>query len=134
MIFGSGIPADMDTLSSRLREARKAKGLSQTELAKAAGVAQSTVGNIESGDRDGASSLAAIAEALGVRYRWLRDGDGTRELPAIGWPFSAALRDRVKALDAEGLRRAENLLRSHFDMDALPRAEDSSGKQPALAA
>ena len=44
-----------------------------------AGVAQSTVGNIEAGIRDGASSLAAIADALQVRYWWLRDGEGAME-------------------------------------------------------
>ncbi len=124
----------MDTLSSRLKEARKAKGMTQTDLAKAVGVAQSTIGNIESGERDGAASLALIAEALGVRYRWLRDGEGPRDLAACDWPFSAELLEHVKSLEPEDLRRAENLLRSHFDMDALPRHEQVSGKQQPLAA
>ncbi len=130
----SGIPPWMDTLASRLREARKAKGMTQTDLARAAGVAQSTVGNVESGERDGASSLALLAEALDVRYRWLRDGEGPREVPRTVWPFSPELQARIRQLDTEALRRAENLLRSQLDMDALPRTEAASGKQQHLAA
>jgi transcriptional regulator with XRE-family HTH domain len=131
---GAGIPRPMDTLASRLREARQAKGMTQQELAKAAGLAQSTVGNVESGDRGGASSLALLAEALDVRYRWLRDGEGPRDLPRTFWPFSSELQARVKQLEAEALRKAENLLRSHLDMDTLPRPEIPSGKQLPLVA
>jgi transcriptional regulator with XRE-family HTH domain len=131
---GAGIPPTMETLASRLREARKAKGMTQTDLARAAGVAQSTVGNVESGERDGASSLALLAEALDVRYRWLRDGEGPREVPRTVWPFSPELQARIRQLDTEALRRAENLLRSQLDMDALPRTEAASGKPQHQAA
>jgi transcriptional regulator with XRE-family HTH domain len=85
----SGKTAPVDTLPSRLKAARDAKGLSQPELARRAGVAQSTVGNIESGIRAGAQSLAALAIALEVRYQWLRDGElpMRQAIEPMAWPF-----------------------------------------------
>lgn len=39
----------------------------------------------------------------------------------VDWPFSKQLEQVVQGLDAEGLFRAENLLRHHFGIDPLPR-------------
>ena len=86
----------MDTLPSRLAHARGLRNLSQAKLAKLAGVSQSTVGNIEAGIRDGGSSLAAIADALRVRYWWLRDGAGPMEPPVM----RADARGIAEAFDA----------------------------------
>jgi hypothetical protein len=36
-----------------------------------------------------------------------------------GWPFSAELRLAVARLDTHGVRRAENVLRSHLGLNAL---------------
>src|SRR5574343_680318 len=63
----------VDKLASRLKKVRDDRGLTQAELAKLAGVGQSAIGNIESGKRGGLQSLASIALALQVNYRWLRD-------------------------------------------------------------
>lgn len=116
----------MDTLASRLLRARTLRDLSQPSLAKLAGVSQGTVGNIEAGIRGGASSLALIANALQVRYLWLRDGDGQMELPSTQWPFSDELWQVVKDLDADGLRRAENQVRALLDMEPLARPADAT--------
>lgn len=52
--------------------------MSQASLAKAAGVAQSTVGNVEAGLRRQPRQLTAIAKALGMRVEWLESGKGPR--------------------------------------------------------
>jgi SOS-response transcriptional repressor LexA len=65
----------MTTIAARLREARLEKDWSQDVLAKKSGVSQGTIGNIESGARRSLGSLPRIAEALGIRNNWLRDGE-----------------------------------------------------------
>ncbi|MDR5800600.1 S24 family peptidase [Caballeronia sp. LZ001] len=69
----------MRTLADRLRSCRDDLGLSQTELAKRAGVSQSTVANIEGGRNQGSKHLIDIAEALNVRVEWLNSGKGAKE-------------------------------------------------------
>lgn len=68
----------MNTIADRVRQCRMDKGWVQADLATAAGVSQSTIGNIEAGIRDGKQSLYAIAEALGVSYKWLSEGVGQK--------------------------------------------------------
>jgi phage repressor protein C with HTH and peptisase S24 domain len=65
----------VDSIASRLARARERAGLTQQQLANLAGVSQSTIGNIEAGLRQSRGSLPQIAEALGVRLKWLRDGE-----------------------------------------------------------
>lgn len=62
----------MEDVPARLKRLRKAAGLTQTALARAAGVAQSTIGNIESGTRGYGESLVNIARELGVPPEYLR--------------------------------------------------------------
>ena len=58
----------MQTISDRVREIRKARGLDQRELATRAGVSMQTVSNLETGRlRDlKVSTLSALARSLGV--------------------------------------------------------------------
>lgn len=100
MLFGCALIGWVDTLPSRLAHARKLRDLTQGKLAQMAGVSQSTVGNIEAGIRDGASSLAAIADALQVRYWWLRDGTGPMELHKMR-PDSQAIAEAFDALPVD---------------------------------
>lgn len=59
---------DQTNVSVRIRAARKDRGVSQRELARALGVAQSTLSRIERGERRvSVDRLVAIARALGVR-------------------------------------------------------------------
>lgn len=69
-------------LGDRLKEAREAAGLSQGQLADAAGVSQSTIGNIEAGIRKQPRELLSIAAVVKVRPEWLKTGKGPRELPS----------------------------------------------------
>tara|TARA_R100000365_G_C2742928_1_gene71623 strand:+ start:347 stop:1117 length:771 start_codon:yes stop_codon:yes gene_type:complete len=63
-----GLITGVETYASLLKAARDRAELTQTQLAKKAGVAQGTVGNIESGERLNPSSetLAKLAKALGL--------------------------------------------------------------------
>jgi len=67
----------MKTLAVRLQWARTKKNLSQEALAKKAGVSQSTIGNLESGLRQTARRITAIADILEVNPMWLSDGKGS---------------------------------------------------------
>jgi phage repressor protein C with HTH and peptisase S24 domain len=66
----------MKTLAERLAWARSEKQLSQQELADRAGVAQSTIGSLESGARQTGRKIASIASVLGVDPLWLAEGKG----------------------------------------------------------
>ena len=58
----------MQTISDRVRELRRRRGLDQRELASSAGVSMQTVSNLETGRlRDlKVSTLSALARSLGV--------------------------------------------------------------------
>jgi transcriptional regulator with XRE-family HTH domain len=64
------------TIADRTKEARERLGWTQPELAKRAGVAPGTIGNIEAGTRKNPRELLAIAAALGVNPQWLKSGEG----------------------------------------------------------
>ena len=67
----------------RLKQARKAKGLTQGELSEISGVKQGTISKIERGDQDSSGFDAVLANALDVDAFWLSTGGGSmRDLPA----------------------------------------------------
>lgn len=81
----------MKTVAARLKHAREThRHWSQNELAVAAGVSQSTVGNIEAGLREGRFTMPKLAKALGVSLEWLADGEGDM-LPGETPSFSRAI-------------------------------------------
>ncbi len=66
----------MSTIGERLRRARKARTVTQVELAERTGVAHSTVVRIERGQtKPRIETVWAFAEALGVDPKWLAFGD-----------------------------------------------------------
>ena len=91
---------EMDSLSSRLKHARRERKLSQSALAGLSGVSQAAIGNIEAGIRGGGPSLASIANALAVRYFWLRDGEGDMEARAFS-PDAQAIAEAFDALPTD---------------------------------
>jgi phage repressor protein C with HTH and peptisase S24 domain len=76
----SGSITTVITIAERLKAAREDAGLTQEDVATAAGVAQGTVANIESGIRKNPRELLAIAKAVNVHPEWLKSGRGPREL------------------------------------------------------
>jgi|GEM_PF-3059110 len=69
-----------ETIGNRIRERRKALGLSQHLLASKAGVTQGLIGQIEAGTNKGSKHTVAIARALEVSPDWLERG-GLAEYP-----------------------------------------------------
>jgi transcriptional regulator with XRE-family HTH domain len=70
-------------LADRLKWAREQKRLTQEQLAVAADVSQSTIGNLESGLRRTARKLVTIANVLGVDAYWLETGEGSPRGQAV---------------------------------------------------
>ena len=128
-------PPDLSTLAGRLQWARAKCGLSQAEVAEAAGVAQGTIGNIESGERKEPRKIVAIAKAVGVRPEWLSERKGAPEDTTAPPPtddltqderrlvasFRRLLRDDRTELLAEAERRATVV----EELEARIRAERS---------
>lgn len=68
------------SIGERLAHARKARGLSQTDLAVACGMAPTQVSRYESGRAEPRGvTVAKFASALAVRQTWLLTGDGPRD-------------------------------------------------------
>lgn len=86
------------TLQRRLREARRAAGLTQAEVAKRAGISQPAYNGLERGTYSSSKHLIAIAAALNVRPEaltggsWLHNDSAPdtdvqiafREVPVVG--------------------------------------------------
>lgn len=64
----------MTTFGQRVREARKEAKLTQPQLAKAAGLSQTTISDIERGRNNGSSEVTSLARALNVTPEWLAEG------------------------------------------------------------
>ena len=65
------------SLGARIMELRKAKGLSQAQLAKQVGISQPALANYERDGRDPPSSfLSALCEQFGADPAWLLIGAG----------------------------------------------------------
>ena len=72
----------MAEASSLLRKARRAAGLTQTELARRAGVTQSVISAYESGRREPAlSTLVRLVEATGARLHFDLRSSGDEPAP-----------------------------------------------------
>lgn len=83
------------TFGERLRKTRKEAGLTQADLAKAAGTSQNGISSAEKRGSDSSRNAAELAKALGVNTDWLLNGAGpmrpdpgalnTRKIPLISW-------------------------------------------------
>jgi Zn-dependent peptidase ImmA (M78 family)/DNA-binding XRE family transcriptional regulator len=102
----------MSGLGDVLAIARKARGLTQTELAEMVGLTQPAINRYEAGDRDPEpDTITALANALGVTKRLLTHGNRFRGALAV----DAHMR-RQKTTKASLWRQMEarlNLLRVH---------------------
>lgn len=106
VIVGYPTITNVKTLGDRIREARKKKGWTQEDLAKAAGATQSAIGNVESDARRNPRILLGVAAALGRRPQWLLNEDGpefddgqanvvaapsrTHRIPVVSWVAAGA--------------------------------------------
>ena len=69
----------MDTIGTRIRAEREAQGISRAELARSAGIAPSTLSDLELGLSKSTTALHKIARRLGLRPEWLETGRGAKE-------------------------------------------------------
>jgi transcriptional regulator with XRE-family HTH domain len=83
---GAGLITFVKTVGERIAWARKKRGLTQAQLAKAAGVSQSAIGSYEKGHREKPRELVAIAGALRVFPQWLDEGKGSWDADIAGVP------------------------------------------------
>jgi transcriptional regulator with XRE-family HTH domain len=86
------------TFGGRLKEARKARGLTAVELGELADVSNSGISRWEQGKRaPGGAYVQRLAKALGVTDRWLMSGEGPREpgVVAIETPLGASALEAV---------------------------------------
>lgn len=128
-----GIPHDAHMATdfgNRLKQARKLAGLTQVQLAKAVGVAQSTIAELER-QGYGSAFTPQIAKELKVSATWLASGDGpdpgvqsqvvyrrVEEPTRVDtWPFPGVDRESVARLSRDQISALENLM---LTMGALP--------------
>lgn len=110
-------PRKLSTLAERMRWARERLRLTQDELAKLAGVSQSTIGNIESGERKKAQAIVELALALQVTAEWLALGMEPVERMAASEPSAtyglpsalSTVRNLGKLLALHSVVRRESL-------------------------
>jgi transcriptional regulator with XRE-family HTH domain len=69
---------ERERIGKRIAELRKAKGLTQAQLAEKTGFSQSNIGRIETGKYSvGIDVLAKIAEALGATVELVTEASST---------------------------------------------------------
>ena len=68
----------MDTVGGRIRAEREAQGVGRAALARAAGIAVSTLSDLELGLSKSTTALHRIAAHLGLRVEWLETGRGAK--------------------------------------------------------
>lgn len=68
----------MDTIGNRIRAERESQNVTRSDLAKSAGIATTTLSDLELGLSKSTTALHKIAKRLGVRAEWLETGKGTK--------------------------------------------------------
>ena len=73
----------MDTLAKRVRDQRKALGMTQAQLAHASGLQQSDISKIENGKVQSTTAVVELAIALNKPPEWLRFAGYVAQEPAL---------------------------------------------------
>lgn len=107
------------SIGDRIKEARKARGLTQEDLRALAKISQSVISDLENNVHAGTTRLARIAEVLKVSALWLETGRGERDLTETEEPSDF--------VSLEWIRRDEMELLNYF------RGTDSDGRQAMLS-
>ncbi|WP_262071924.1 S24 family peptidase [Stenotrophomonas sp. Marseille-Q5258] len=99
----------MDTIGNRIRAEREAQKVSRADLARAAGIAPTTLSDLELGLSKSTTQLHRIAQRLKVRVEWLETGKGAKGLSEpnadseyadiIGYSQAAGLGAGAEALE-----------------------------------
>lgn len=126
--------AGMETIGARIRRLREAKRLSRADLAKAVGLAYSSLSDLESGKAKTTTVLHKIASQLGARVEYLETGKGPQDAPPPqvdgevwedikGYAMAVGLGHGREAMDYEETHnlkfRADSLARKRLRADKL---------------
>lgn len=118
--YGTAKVHCVDTPGHRIRALRKAKELTQPTLAKAIGIDQSTLSDIERGAGINAATLMRLAEELEAPPDFIMGGR------SAAWPFKKVAIGRFLALSPEDRAYVEGKLES-----AIEHCEEAAlGKSP----
>jgi SOS-response transcriptional repressor LexA len=112
-------------IAERLKAAREIAGLTQEQVAAAAGISQGTVANIESGIRKAPRELMAIARSVNVHPEWLKSGRGPRELVDLPKASSRSNLDFFSNVSPGPALRGKVPLISWIQAGAWCQAEES---------
>ena len=105
------------TENERVRELRKARGMTLEQFGAHIGVQKAAVSKIERSDRAITAQMRrSICREFGVREEWLRDGEEPMEAYAETFDLDE-LADRRQATELE-----RRLVRAYFELDAETRA------------
>ncbi|WP_444893424.1 helix-turn-helix domain-containing protein [Microbulbifer sp. TRSA001] len=104
----------MTDLKDRLKEARKAAGKTQKQVAEAVGITQPSYSELENGRSYGTRYIAQIALHLGVNPVWLATGKGEMRPPLIEEIRRKNLDPLLEKYGVEGLKEKLPELESHI--------------------
>lgn len=96
------------SLKDRMKQARRAAGLTQAQLAKDASVSQQLISQLETGRAEGSTEIPTIAAILGVLPLWLAKGEGGVSDGAVAAPPAPVVYTLSNCTEAD--RRFEPLI------------------------
>jgi transcriptional regulator with XRE-family HTH domain len=111
---------DLTTVAGRMKHMREKFHITQTQLAVRAGLSPSAVSNIEAEAREGKGSLPQIAEALGVRHKWLAYGMGEMYDMAITQGDNVTFLEMKKPQRQEAAQLSPHALELGMMFDMIP--------------
>lgn len=127
-------PFDISTLGGRIAAARKARKLTQTELAELVGIGQSSIALLESNSTKATHHALKLAEALGVSLEWLLNGEALEaatteaDLPSPDSKLDSFAKRLVYRREQCGLTQAQLASRSGLSQATIGNLETSRNK------
>lgn len=120
------------SLHDRIKEARKSKGLTQTELGQCIGVAKTTIAGYEKKSEPTAAQLGAIADALDVDVGFLLQDEVKLRKEAFATPAEMEHIKKYRTLDGHGKEMVDIVLDKEAARvaDQRRRAVPEAGEGP----
>lgn len=94
---------NMNSIGTRIRSEREAQKVSRAELARFAGIAATTLSDLELGLSKSTTALHKIAARLGVRPEWIETGKGPKDAVQLSPDSDSDYTDVVGYSQAVGL-------------------------------